>query len=90
MRVLIFSDLHLHNWPYGSTLVDGMNSRLKAQADVLDVIADASVDADHVVFCGDLFHTHGKMDASVMRVAYEGFAKIAERGDTCIPTPFTG
>ena len=78
MKILIFSDLHLHNWPYGSTLVDGMNSRLKAQADVLDVIAKASEAADHVVFCGDLFHTHGKMDAAVLKVAYEGMQAIMD------------
>lgn len=84
MRVLIFSDLHLHNWPYGSTLVDGMNSRLKAQADVLDVIAKASEDADHVVFCGDLFHTHGKLDAAVLEVAWRGFNRIAERSNANI------
>lgn len=84
MKVLIFSDLHLHNWPYGSTLVDGMNSRLKAQADALNVIAKASQDADHVVFCGDLFHTHGKIDAAVLKVAYEGMWRIAEQSNTYI------
>ena len=84
MKILIFSDLHLHNWPYGSTLVDGMNSRLKAQADALDVIANAAVHADHVVFCGDLFHTHGKLDAAVLEVAWRGFSRIAEASNNCI------
>ena len=84
MRVLIFSDMHLHNWAYGSTLVGGMNSRLKAQAAVLDQIAVASEEADHVVFCGDLFHTHGKIDAAVLKVAYEGFSRIAEASNTYI------
>lgn len=84
MRVLIFSDLHLHIWPYGASLVDGMNSRLKAQADALDVIAAASVDAYQVVFCGDLFHCHGKMDASVLKVAYEGLSKIIDGGNVAI------
>lgn len=84
MRILIFSDIHLHNWPYGSTLVDGMNSRLKAQADALNQIALASEEADHVVFCGDLFHTHGKIDAAVLKVAWEGFSRIAEQSNTYI------
>ena len=81
MRVLIFSDLHLHNWPYGASLVDGMNSRLKAQADVLYAITDAAVDADRVVFCGDLFHCHGKLDAAVLEVAWQGFHRIARLGN---------
>lgn len=84
MKVLIFSDIHLHNWSYGSTLVDGMNSRLKAQADVFNEIAEASEEADHVVFCGDLFHTHGKIDAAVLKVAWQGFSRIAEVSNTYI------
>ncbi len=80
MKLLIFSDIHLHLWNYGSTLVDGMNSRLLAQAKVLDDIAQYTADSpvDHIVFCGDLFHQHGKIDAAVLKVAYEGITKIME------------
>jgi DNA repair exonuclease SbcCD nuclease subunit len=78
MKVLIFSDFHLHNWPYGSKLVDGMNSRLQAQADVFARLAKYTEEneVDHIVFCGDLFHTHGKINADVLKVAYEGFRNL--------------
>ncbi len=83
MKILIFSDLHLHNWAYGSTLVNGVNSRLLAQAKVLDQIAEytAAYTVDHIVFCGDLFHTHGKIDSAVLKVAYEGIDKILDAAD---------
>jgi DNA repair exonuclease SbcCD nuclease subunit len=83
MKVLIFSDLHLHNWNYGSTIVDGMNSRLRDQARVLDQIAMYCEHnpVDHIVFGGDLFHTHGKIDAGVLKVAYEGIDRILEKSD---------
>ena len=80
MKVLIFSDLHLHNWPYGSTLVDGMNSRLMDGFNVMVQIAryinEYPVDA--CVFGGDLFHTHGKIDSAVLKVAYEGMERIVQ------------
>jgi DNA repair exonuclease SbcCD nuclease subunit len=83
MKVLIFSDLHLHNWNYGSTIVDGMNSRLRDQARVLDQIAMYCEhnEVDHIVFGGDLFHTHGKIDAGVLKVAYEGIDRILEKSN---------
>jgi DNA repair exonuclease SbcCD nuclease subunit len=83
MKVLIWSDIHLHNWPYGSTLVDGVNSRLLAQRKVMTHIADyaAENDIDHIVFCGDLFHQHGKIDAQVLKVAYEGIKEILEKSN---------
>ena len=78
MKILIFSDLHLHNWQYGSTLVNGMNSRLLDGANVLNQIAEycKTNPIDYVVFGGDLFHTHGKIDAAVLKVAWEGIRNI--------------
>jgi DNA repair exonuclease SbcCD nuclease subunit len=78
-KVLIFSDLHLHNWPYGATIENGMNSRLKVQADFLDYIAEYSAEneIDYVIFCGDLVHTHGRLDIEVMDVALDKLPKIA-------------
>lgn len=80
-KVLIFSDLHLHNWPYGSTVENGRNSRLQVQADFLDYIANfvSNMEIDMVVFCGDLVHTHGRLDIDVLNVAISGLKKIANR-----------
>lgn len=78
MKILIWSDIHLHNWPYGSTLVDGVNSRLLAGRKVMHQIADfvSTESIDHIVFGGDLFHTHGIIDSNVLKVAYEGIDEI--------------
>lgn len=78
MKILIFSDIHLHNWHYGSTLINGMNSRLLDGANVLDQIADycKTNTIDYVVFGGDLFHEHGKINAAVLKVAWEGIRNI--------------
>jgi DNA repair exonuclease SbcCD nuclease subunit len=80
MKVLLFSDMHLHNWNYGSILIEGVNSRLLDQAKVMDQIAEyvRQHKIEHVIFAGDLFHSHGKLDASVLKVAYEGIDKIAQ------------
>ncbi len=80
MRILVFSDLHLHNWPYGSTLVDGMNSRLADGFNVMVQIAEYINDhpVDSCVFAGDLFHTHGKIDSAVLKVAYMGMDRIVQ------------
>ena len=80
MKILIFSDLHLHQWNYGATIVDGMNSRLKDQAKVMRQIANYINDnpMDACVFGGDLVHVHGKIDAAVLKVAYEGLEMISQ------------
>lgn len=90
MRLLVFSDLHLHNHTYGATLVDGINSRLRDGARILDQIAMHCQynDIEHVVFAGDLLHTHGKIDASVLKVAYEGMKKI--RAEVPLVTALVG
>ncbi len=90
MRILIFSDLHIHNFVYGSTLMDypswdleGVNSRVVDAAKVFEQICTYINDnpVDEVVFCGDLFHTHGKLDATVLKVAHEGWSRIMQHHD---------
>ena len=80
MKILIWADMHLHTWTYGSKLIDGVNSRLLEQAKVMSRIA-AAIRRDpvgHIVFLGDLFHTHSKIDISVLKVAYEGITEIMD------------
>ena len=80
MKILVFSDLHLHNWPYGSELVEGTNSRLLNGYSVMKQIAtyinEHRVDA--CVFGGDLFHTHGKIDSAVLKYAFYGMERIVQ------------
>ena len=79
-RILIFSDLHLNNWSYGSRLINGVNSRLLAQKSILSQIAAACLkhSVSNVVFCGDLFHKKTNIDPAVLKVAYEGIRDIAD------------
>jgi DNA repair exonuclease SbcCD nuclease subunit len=90
MRILIFSDLHLHNHVYGSAPMDypswdlkGANSRLVDGAKVFEQIYTYINEnpVDEIVFCGDLFHTHGKIDAEVLKVAHEGWCRIMQHHD---------
>ena len=85
MKILIFSDLHVHNWTYGATQIDGWNSRLLVQEKFLDHLANvaAEEDIDVAVFCGDLFHQHGQLTADVLQVAYEGFRTLGNTIPDC-------
>lgn len=82
MKFIVFSDLHLHSWTYGATIEDGMNSRLAAQASVLEQIGDYAREHEiiDIIFCGDFFHTHGKLSADVLKVAYEGVCNLHQLG----------
>lgn len=75
MKVVVFSDLHMHNWSYGSNS-DSVNpsiynSRLQDGAKVLHIIHDYCFHhkIKYVFFTGDFFHTHGKLDASTLQLA---------------------
>src|SRR5271166_1261639 len=79
---VVYSDLHLHNWPYGSTLVDGYNSRLLQQVDVLRQIGDfcKQTNTQHLIFCGDF--SHSQIATSVLSKAYEALANLRSGGLT--------
>lgn len=78
MKILIFSDLHLHNWTYGASYIEGWNSRLLDGKHVMSAIYRSAIkhECEKIVFCGDLFHTHGKIDAHVLTVAWQGFTDL--------------
>ncbi len=79
MKLLLFSDFHLHNWTYGASYNNGWNSRLLAQLDVGSQIYRIAEEhlVDGVVFLGDLFHTPGKIDAHVLTVANQIMKDLA-------------
>jgi DNA repair exonuclease SbcCD nuclease subunit len=77
-KFVVFSDLHLNNWKYGALTIDGWNSRLKAQARLLDDILSFCIrhDVKHVFFCGDMFHNHQTVHAGPLSVACTAFAEF--------------
>jgi DNA repair exonuclease SbcCD nuclease subunit len=52
-----------------------MNSRLLDGAGIFYQMVKYLLEkpVDEIVFCGDLFHTHGKLNADVLKVAFNGF-----------------
>lgn len=76
MKILLFSDLHLHTWKYGSKITpEGYNSRLIRQYGVLNQIGNYAFDNDikHVFFLGDLFHTHSQIPTQALSLAHNAF-----------------
>jgi DNA repair exonuclease SbcCD nuclease subunit len=81
MKILLFSDIHLAQWNYGSRLdSDGLTSRFKAQLDVLRQVLISAItnEVECVVFGGDFFHTFNDVDA---RVLYEVSAHLRMWGN---------
>jgi DNA repair exonuclease SbcCD nuclease subunit len=78
---VVFSDLHLHQWQYGSRLIDGRNSRLEQQKEVVQSIVRYCTEKDipQCVFTGDLFHT-STVTAEVAQAAHEAFKGFKENG----------
>lgn len=79
MRVLIFSDLHAHNFEqFATTLPGGRNSRLQNILNVLDEIKRFCVDrkVDLVFFLGDLFHSRTKVDVDVFSATWTAVREI--------------
>lgn len=82
-QILIFSDLHLSNWAYGSSInTQGYNSRLWAQFQAaMEMINDAKErGVKTALFTGDLTHTHGRLDTAVLDRAATIFKELRRRG----------
>jgi len=81
MKRIIFSDLHLHTWPYGSKVNKwGFNTRLWAQYETLIEMVNYAIEHEvkYIYFCGDMFHTHANINAQALHVATE-FVKLLGR-----------
>lgn len=82
MKLLIFSDLHLHNHaPFAEPAWSGINSRGRECIQVLyrleDVVRDDGVDA--VLFCGDFWDFRGYLWVPLFDMAYRALTRIASR-----------
>lgn len=76
MKILLFSDAHLHTWKYGSKITpEGYNSRLVRQFGVLNMIGTYAYenDIENVFFLGDLFHTHSQVPTQALSLAHNAF-----------------
>lgn len=62
-RFLVISDIHLHLWNYGDTS-DRLNRDIQDLSDAICYGIDNNVDA--LLFCGDIFHTHGHVSTIVL------------------------
>jgi len=71
MRFLLFSDLHLHSWKYGSTVSEGWNSRLERQAAVVRGMFEyaARKGIRLILFSGDWYHTPSRVATEVLATA---------------------
>ncbi|MGH9910418.1 MAG: metallophosphoesterase family protein, partial [Nitrososphaerales archaeon] len=87
---LVFSDVHLHNWKYGSHLdSSGFNSRLLDQITTLSQIYGYAIEhsiAD-IFFAGDLFHTHATLHAGPLAAAHKFFSTWHREGITTWAIP---
>lgn len=82
MGLVIFSDLHLHEWTYGaSTNEKGINTRLENQRQVVFELLDYCDEnhIDDILFCGDLFHTQNNISTQVLSVAWNTFSEFKKR-----------
>lgn len=74
-KILIWSDLHLHNWSYGKAYrspyrSNYTNYRLESQVNSIKYALKGRV-FDYGFFCGDFFHCHGKLEDKIISAGFE-------------------
>ena len=81
MRFLVLSDIHLHEWAYGSKLVDGRNSRLEQQINAIQQCVKhcQSSGITSAIVTGDIYHT-STITAGVSEGSYRAFRAFADAG----------
>lgn len=80
MKVLIFADLHSHNYKDFSITEDGVNSRL---ADCVGTVAQILIsarenNADEIWFLGDLFKLKNNLDSQVIQLTMYELQNLAD------------
>lgn len=81
MKFITFSDLHIHNHKnFARPAVYGLNSRALDALSMLYQIRDLakSQDIQHVLFCGDLFHSRGAVSTSIYEATYRVLADCSD------------
>lgn len=76
MKLLIFTDLHLHDWKqFGLDQKTGLSKRLVEQQSILNQLVTLIQvrKIDGVLFVGDLFHSVGNVATEVLNTAYTFF-----------------
>lgn len=81
MRILMFSDTHIHAWPRHSIMTEGQfNSRLLDGVKVLRQIIRAveKYEVDKVIFLGDLFHEREQIDVPTWNITAPYIRQLAD------------
>lgn len=81
MKLVLFSDLHAHNFvPYSQQLANGRNSRLQNALDVIAQVRDVAAEnnAHAIMFLGDLFHARFRLDVDVLSCVVDELRKVAK------------
>ncbi len=73
MRLVVFSDVHLHHWRHVS-----VSNQVLALYQVLDYCTENRIET--LLFCGDFFHTHGKLHADLVSHFHYWLRTVQERG----------
>jgi len=87
MKILFFSDLHLHAWEdFSYILPSGESSRLQDLLDVLGRITAIAqkYECDYVVFAGDMFHHPRSIVTRVYQQGYMALEQLANNVEQLI------
>lgn len=79
--VILFTDLHAHNFPDCSKIISsGINSRLLDCISIIKQVGEAAKERDvqDIVFCGDMFHIPGKREDTVNYQVRKTLCDLAE------------
>lgn len=80
---IIMSDLHFHNWSqFATTNSDMVNSRLQNILDAVDYAIECLVakGGNRVYIAGDVFHTRGAVQTSVLNPVLSHFKRQINKG----------